>query len=378
MTNERAGREGTGRGGAGRARGAAGGVWALLGVLGACGGEPPPATPAAPSPSAEVVAPPPSATPADAGPARPPLAKLQQEALGAAAVALNAHDAAAFAALYADDAVIDVAGLNEVRGREAVRANMEEWFQAFDKVKLAWSRVFLKGDTVALEWVINGTHKGELFGVKGTEQAIGHYGLSILVFGEDGKVKTEHRYGDLGTVVAQIGAAPKAETRPVPPLPEKVQVFAAKAGDDAAPAREVARAFEEAVGARADAKVADLLADDAAVDGLFDAQTAKGKAKAKESLLALGRAFPDLTRTPSRELAVGDHVLVEVELRGTHKGALGKLKPTGRPVRLHAVDLVEVRDGKVVRLQTFQNSLEVLTELGLFAPDAASAAPKKK
>ena len=38
-----------------------------------------------------------------------------------------------------------------------------------------------------LEWVINGKHHGELFGVKGTEQPIGHYGLSIVHYEQRGQ-----------------------------------------------------------------------------------------------------------------------------------------------------------------------------------------------
>jgi hypothetical protein len=100
--------------------------------------------------------------------------------------------------------------------------NMTEWFDTFKDVKLGFSRVWVKNETLVLEWVINGKHHGQLFGVKGTEQPIGHYGLSIVTMSPDGKVASEHRYGELGTVMTQVGAAgTKAKPRPIPPIPEK-------------------------------------------------------------------------------------------------------------------------------------------------------------
>ncbi len=76
-----------------------------------------------------------------------------------------------FASVYADDALISVAGLNEVNGRAGVAKNMTEWFEVFSKAKLGFSRVWVKGDTMVLEWVINGTHHGELFGGEGHRAA---------------------------------------------------------------------------------------------------------------------------------------------------------------------------------------------------------------
>src|SRR4029079_19568933 len=119
----------------------------------------------------------------------------------------------------ADDTLISVAGLNEVNGRAAVAQNMTEWFEVFSKAKLGFSRVWVKGDTMVLEWVINGTHHGELFGVKGTEVPIGHYGLSVVTFSADGKVQHEDRYGELGTVMTEFGAS-KAKPRPIPDVPK--------------------------------------------------------------------------------------------------------------------------------------------------------------
>ena len=142
-------------------------------------------------PQAPLVEPAPTPLVVETPIAQPPvpkasLAELQQVGLAAALAGLNAHDPQKFASVYSDDAVVSVAGLNEVNGREAIAKNMAEWFEVFSKAKLGFSRVWVKGDTMVLEWVINGTHHGELFGVKGTEQPIGHYGLSVVSFSPEG------------------------------------------------------------------------------------------------------------------------------------------------------------------------------------------------
>src|SRR5262249_33396571 len=138
----------------------------LLTVAAACGGgeeqAPPPATPATapPPPPPPPTAPPPDAPPP--APPKPPLAELQKAALKSAAEALNGHDAKKLAALYADSATIRVAGLNEVAGREAIAANMQEWYDTFSDMSVGFRRVWTKNDVIAIEWVMNATDSGKL------------------------------------------------------------------------------------------------------------------------------------------------------------------------------------------------------------------------
>src|SRR6185437_15917243 len=184
------------------------------------GGEDP--APVAPTPPPPAPPPPTTVTPPPEPPPTPPpsMADMEKQAIQDALKGLNGQDPKKFASVYADNGVISVAGLNEVSGRAAIEQNMTEWFATFKDVKLGFSRVWVKGQTLVLEWVINGKHHGELFGVKGTEQPIGHYGLSIVTMNPDGKVASEHRYGDLGTVMVQVGGAgAKAKPRPVPTIP---------------------------------------------------------------------------------------------------------------------------------------------------------------
>jgi steroid delta-isomerase-like uncharacterized protein len=340
-------------------------------TLAACGEEPPPVAPLPPpvdtAPPPPTVAPPPAPPPAPA----PTLAEMQKAGLGAALVGLNSHDPQKFASVYADDARIEVAGLNEVNGREAIAKNMAEWFEVFAKAKLGFSRVWVKGDTMVLEWVINGTHHGELFGVKGTEQPIGHYGLSVVKFSPDGKVVHEHRYGELGSVMTQVGGAgAKAKPRPIPEVPAAPETFTSKDGEDKNV--DVARAALAALEGKKEADFTAALTDDVEQDGVFHLETSKGKDGAKKFYKSFTTAFPDAKFEVTKALAIGDYAIVESTLKATHKGVLGTIQPTKKSIAVHLVDVFKIKDGKVARAWTYQNSLEMQQQLGLFAVTAGN------
>jgi steroid delta-isomerase-like uncharacterized protein len=298
---------------------------------------------------------------------KPALADLEKAAMGRAKDALNAHDAKAFAGVYADGAVISVAGLNDVTGRDAIEANMREWFDTFGGMKVGFNRVWMKDDVVLLEWVINGTQSGDLLGVKGTNAPVGHTGLSVLYFDPDGFVKAEHRYGDLGTVMTQVGAA-KQPARPIPPIPAAPDVAVATGSPDEAKNLDTARALYASIEKRSEGDFVPLLADDVEYDGLIHLLTVKGKAEGKTFFENLTRAFPDLKFAVSNGWGVGDYALVEYVVTGTQAGPLGSLKPSKRPINVHAVDVFRIKDGKIAKAATYSNSLELMTELGLFQP----------
>ncbi|MBX3204809.1 MAG: ester cyclase [Labilithrix sp.] len=343
-------------------------------VLG-CGGEEP--QPVAPQHPVTPPPPPPvePAKPEPPPPPKPSMAELQKEAIGEALKGLNGQDPKKFASVYADDGVITVAGLNEVSGRSAIEQNMTEWFETFKDVKLAFSRVWVKNEVLVLEWVINGKHHGELFGVKGTEQPIGHYGLSVVTVNPEGKVASEHRYGELGTVMTQVGGA-KAKARPIPAIPAAPETIMSTSTPDEEKNVEVAKSVLASLeGGKKEAEFTNLLADDIEQDGLFHLEMSKGKDGAKKFYKSFTTAFPDAKFETTKTLAIGDYAIVESVLKGTHKGALGTIQPTKKPVALHIVDIFKIKDGKVARAWTYQNSLEMQQQLGLFNVASAGNIP---
>jgi steroid delta-isomerase-like uncharacterized protein len=343
-------------------------------TLVACGGEqeevkPPPTL----APSVPFETPAPTAEAPPPPPAKPPLADLEKTALAAAGAALNAHDAVKLAGLYADDAVIRVAGLNEVTGRDAIMKNMQEWFDTFSNVKVGFGRVWFAGDVVVLEWVLNGTYTGDFFGVKGKDQPIGHLGLSVLWFNPDGRVKEEHRYGDLGAVMQQVT---KTAAPPLPTIPDAPQMFAPSGSAEETARLDLVKKLYGAIEKKGESDFLALLADDVEYEGHLG--KVKGRAEAKKFFQSLTKGFPDAAFTVSNAWAVGDYVIVEYTLNGTNKGTLLGLAPTNRPVSVHAVDVVRVEGGKIARAATYSNGLELMTQLGAFKVGAPVVPPSKK
>src|SRR5437764_1381191 len=62
----------------------------------------------------------------------------------------------------------------------------------------------------------------------------------------------------------------------------------------------------------------------------------------------LHNAFPDAHVTLDDVLAEGDKVVVRSTLSGTHQGTFMGIPATGRHVSITGIDIVRMRDGKMV------------------------------
>jgi uncharacterized protein (TIGR02246 family) len=342
-------------------------------LLGACGGggnevvetKTPPPPPTVSSSSS-------GGSDAGAPPVKLSLADQEKLGLKTAVESLNAHDPQRFASVFAMDAQIKVAGANEINGRDAIATNMKEWFETFSQVKLGFSRVWIKDDTVVVEWVINGTHSGELFGVKGTQNQIGHYGLSIVTFDKDGGsgVKLERRYGDLGTVAMQIGASKDKKTRAIPPLPQSTETIVPTGSADEAKNIDVVKTAFGALEKKDEKAFTGMLDENVEIDGFVHLDTVKGKAEGAKFMKTLTTAFPDMKIDVKNAWPIGDYAVVEYTISATHKGPLGDVKATNRKVSFSAVDVIKVKGGKIARAWTYSSGIELMTQLGLFEPGA--------
>lgn len=291
-----------------------------------------------------------------------------------AALALNAHDAAKVASSYSTDAIIRVAGLSEVDGRAAAQTNMQEWFDTFSGIRVGFRRVWMLGDVVVAEWVLNGTYTGDFFGAKGQNQQIGHVGLSLLWFDANGQVKEEHRYGDLGTVAQQV--ASKGPPPPQPQIPATPQIF--PPADPAASAKsvEIAKSLYSAIETKNEADFLAKLTDDITYEGHLGQVT--NKADAKVFFENLVKAFPDAKFTVTNAWGSGEWAVVEYVLTGTNKSSILGLKATNRPVAIHAVDVMKMNAERVARASTYSNGLELMTELGAFKLDQPVVPPPSR
>lgn len=77
-------------------------------------------------------------------------------------------------------------------------------------------------------------------------------------------------------------------------------------------------------------------------------------------------AFPDLSFEVRAGHAVTDELAVmEVVARGTHTGPLDGIAPTGRRLEGVGCNVVEVRDGRILRERDYYDTLAMLRQLGV-------------
>lgn len=75
-------------------------------------------------------------------------------------------------------------------------------------------------------------------------------------------------------------------------------------------------------------------------------------------------AFPDMTFTIDHIVAEGDKVAVQLTGRGTHKGDLRDLAPTGRRVTIGGAAIHRIEDNKIVETYQVVDRLSLREQLG--------------
>jgi uncharacterized protein (TIGR02246 family) len=350
-------------------------------ALGGCGGaeapspQAPPAAAASSAPAPVATAAPTTPPPAPTPP-KPSLAELQLTSAKAFSDALNQHDAEKYAALFTPDGVDKGSGQPDVAGHDAIVANTKALFAAFPDFKIGFSRVWQKGNFLACAWAWTGTDTGGFMGNKPTGRPVGLEGISAVVYTEDGLVKELHRYADDATLMSQLDPKAKKGTFRAPPtLPTSMDVVAAAGSPDEDKELDLAKGFYGALDNKKAADVMAIFTEESTADDFTMPATFKGLKDWKKMYDTYVGAFPDFKQALTTQVAVKDYVVTEGVLNATHKGALGPIRATGKPVSLHFVDVVQFKDGKIAHLWTWANGAELLTEIGVLkAPGAAPPA----
>ena len=115
-------------------------------------------------------------------------------------------------------------------------------------------------------------------------------------------------------------------------------------------------------------EVADEVIDPAMVEHQdYGADHAAGADGVKAVIGSLRRAFPDF-RLEIEDVAVaGDVAWSRNVATGTNDGSFMGHPPTGRPMRIDVIDVVRVRDGRIVEHWGVPDRLGVLQPAGLTA-----------
>jgi len=104
-----------------------------------------------------------------------------------------------------------------------------------------------------------------------------------------------------------------------------------------------------------------------------DGQTQRGQEAAIAIVQMYRTAFPDDMALDVQHVhSAGDTAIVEFIGKGTHRGDLAGIAPTGRRMELPVVTVLEIRDGKIHTEREYFDSGYMMQQLGV-TPAAATA-----
>jgi steroid delta-isomerase-like uncharacterized protein len=87
----------------------------------------------------------------------------------------------------------------------------------------------------------------------------------------------------------------------------------------------------------------------------------------KGFLAARREAFPDRRFVVEDMIAEGEKVSARFTMRGTHKGELRGIAPSGREVTMTGIDMIRLSEGKMVEDRVEVDQLGMMQQLGVIA-----------
>ena len=129
--------------------------------------------------------------------------------------------------------------------------------------------------------------------------------------------------------------------------------------------KSVIRRFVEEVQNKKDWGVYDELNDPEFVNHSAPPGIPSDREGGKVYLGAFLNAFPDCHFIVDDMIAEGDQVVTKKTFTGTHEGDFAGIPPTGKRVTLQFVDIMRVRDGRIVEHWLSMDQLSFMQQLGV-------------
>jgi steroid delta-isomerase-like uncharacterized protein len=349
-------------------------------ALVACGGSNEPAkAPEATSAKVEQpVVPPTTGTadmPAEAPKTKLAMTEIQTKGVAAYMEGMNAHDSKKMAALYAETATFKSPGFPDGNGRASIEKGVSGLFAGLPDLKVAPAHIFNKGEVTVVHMAMTGTHKGDMGPIKATTKATGWEAVSVLWWNEEGQIKEEHQYWNMGTMMSQIGMS-KEKAPGIPTLAAKAETFTSSGSDAEAKNPAALKAFYGAFEAKKAADFTSLMSDTSEWTDNMMPTSSKGTKEAKKYFDSALVGFPDAKMTVNNQWAIGDFVITENTFSGTNNGPFMGAKATKKTVSMQGVDIIMMKDGKIAKGWSFGNGMQAAQQLGLIKEEKPAAAAK--
>lgn len=138
--------------------------------------------------------------------------------------------------------------------------------------------------------------------------------------------------------------------------------------------KELSRRFTELFSTGDEALAEEILAPDAVFHGMTGDGELRGIDEMKAFVAGYRRAFPDARSTVEDQVAEEDKVVTRWRARGTHRGELGPIAPTGREFEIDGVTIERIAGGKIAEVWVARDELGLLRQLGVVPEREAAGA----
>ena len=128
------------------------------------------------------------------------------------------------------------------------------------------------------------------------------------------------------------------------------------------------RGFEEVFNQGKLDVAAEIVAEGAVSHDPASPEEAVGPAGFRQQVEMYRAAFPDLQFTIDDVIAQDDKVVIRWSSRGTHRGELMGLAPTGKEATSSGISIDKIADGKIVESWNHWDTLGLMRQLGAAPP----------
>jgi steroid delta-isomerase-like uncharacterized protein len=137
--------------------------------------------------------------------------------------------------------------------------------------------------------------------------------------------------------------------------------------------KELSRRFTELFGTDEEGLAEQVLSPDVVFHGTSGDGEMRGIDELKAFVAGFRRAFPDARSSVEDQVAEDDRVVTRWRARGTHRGELGGMAPTGREFAMDGITIERIVGGKIVEVWVARDELGLLRQLGVLPDPGATA-----
>ncbi|HZD84622.1 MAG TPA: ester cyclase family protein [Gemmatimonadaceae bacterium] len=280
----------------------------------------------------------------------------------------NAHDPSVARDYFAEDVLWHGMSMGDYRGVEGYAQAMAGFWRALPDARAIEQDAIESGDRVVMRFLVEATHRGELWGIPGTGSRV-RWDATMIYRMDGGKIAEQWSVEDWAAILRDLGVAalPYASGRET----ASGTGSTTKVSSDGPLARGLIRIGEEAIERENDAAYDAYFAESYVLHGPLGDMT---RDELKRYFASLRAAFSNFRITRERILTDGKWLAARNTMSGTfdhffEMSPIGAVQPNGRHVRFEVINLFHYDDkGRLLEEWVQVDNLGLLRQLGVRVP----------